>query len=335
MDAILVTGGAGFVGLNLVEALLARGRHVVVFGREATLPGPAPSLLAQLPGRLETVQGDVQDAAALRDLFRRRRIGAVFPFAAITAGPEREAADPALVLDVNLKGVIATLQAARDAGTVRRVVLPSSAAVYGESAYAHPVLDEATTPPVPISLYGVTKYAVERAGLRLAGLWGLDAVAARIGATFGPWERDTGLRDTLSLHLALAGAARRGEAVVLPPAPLPAYDWIYAPDLAEGLVALLDAPEPPHRVVNLASGLDWAPHYPACLAVLARRFPGFRWRHAEPGEAPTIRWNETRPRGVMANARAAEFGWRPRHAPVQAYAAYADWLLANGHPGLG
>lgn len=334
MDAILVTGGAGFVGLNIVEALLSRGAHVVVFGREAALPAPAPGRFARLPGRLELVQGDVQDSAALRDLFARRRIGAVFPFAAITAGPEREAADPALVLDVNLKGVIATLQAARDAGTVRRVILPSSAAVYGESAYTHAVLDEVATPPVPISLYGVTKYAVERAGLRLAGLWGLDAVAARIGATFGPWERDTGLRDTLSPFFAIAEAARRGESVVLPPAPLPGYDWVYVRDLVAGLLALLDAKAPPHRVVNLASGRDWAPHIPACLETLSRHAPGFRWRHAAPGETATIRWNETRPRGVMAIARAAEFGWQPRFAPTAAMADYAGWLLAKSDEGL-
>jgi nucleoside-diphosphate-sugar epimerase len=329
MDAVLVTGGAGFVGLNLVEALLRRGEHVVVFGHEAALPEPAPARFAALPGRLEVIAGDVQDAAALRAVFAGRRIGRVFPFAAITAGPEREAAEPGAVIDVNLKGMLATLQAARDAGTVRRVVLPSSAAVYGESAYAHPVLDEATTPPVPITLYGVTKYAVERAGLRLAASWGLDAVAARIGATFGPWERDTGLRDTLSLHFQLAEAARRGEAVVIPPAPLPAYDWIYVADLVAGLLALLDAPAPPHRVVNLASGTDWAPQTGACLDVLAEAFPGFRWRHAAPGEAPTIRWNEARPRGVMAVERAAAFGWRARHAPVAAYRAYAAWLRAD------
>jgi nucleoside-diphosphate-sugar epimerase len=333
MDTILVTGGAGFVGLNLVEALLARGEHVVVFGREAALPDPAPAIFAKLPGRLEVIQGDVRDAAALGALFAARRIGAVFPFAAVTAGPEREAADPGLVLDVNLKGMIATLAAARDAGTVRRVVLPSSAAVYGESAYAFPVLDEVATPPVPISLYGVTKYAVERAGLRLAGLWGLDAVAARIGAAFGPWERDTGMRDTLSLHLAMVRSAQRGEAVVIPAAP-PAYDWIYSRDLTDGLLALLDAKDPPHRVVNLASGLDWAPHYGACLDGLARAFPGFRWRHAAAGKAPSLRWNETKPRGVMANARAADFGWRPRHTPPEAYADYAGWLLASTDQGL-
>jgi nucleoside-diphosphate-sugar epimerase len=159
-------------------------------------------------------------------------------------------------------------------------------------------------------------------------------VAARIGATFGPWERDTGLRDTLSLHHGLAEAARRGETAVIPPAPLPAYDWIYARDLAAGLLALLDAKAPPHRVVNLASGMDWAPHYAGCLEILARRFPGFRWGHAARGETPTIRWNETRPRGTMAIGRAADFGWRPRFTPVEAYADFADWLLAKSDQGL-
>ncbi len=327
MDAILVTGGAGFVGLNLVEALLARGEHVVVFGREAALPDPAPSRFGRLPGRIEVIQGDVRDEAALKALFRDRRIDRVFPFAAVTAGPVREAADPQVVLDVNLSALLATLAAARDAGTVRRVILPSSAAVYGESAYAHALLDEATTPPVPITLYGVTKYAVERAGLRLAGLWGLDAVAARIGATFGPWERDTGLRDTLSVHLAIAQVAMARGELVLPPAPLPAYDWVYVRDLVAGLLALLDAQDPPHRVVNLASGIDWAPHAAACMDALAAAFPGFRWRHAEPGEAPTIRWNEVKPRGAMAIGRAADFGWRPRFAPRDAQADYAAWLL--------
>lgn len=329
MGAVLVTGGAGFVGLNLVEALLARGEHVVVFGREAALPSAAAQRFSVLPGRIEVVQGDVLDEAALRLLFRGHHIDRVFPFAAITAGPEREAATPQLVLDVNLGGVVATLAAARDAGTVRRVVLPSSAAVYGESAYAYPELDEAVTPCVPISLYGVTKFAVERGGLRLASLWGLDAVVARIGATFGPWERDTGLRDTLSVHLAIARAAMRGEAVLLPPSPLPAYDWVYVRDLAAGLLALLDADAPPHRVVNLASGADWASWMERCGAVFAEAFPGFTIRHAHSGEVPTIRLNESRPRGVMRLARAAAFGWQPRFPMDAAYADYAAWLREN------
>ncbi|NKC30938.1 NAD-dependent epimerase/dehydratase family protein [Falsiroseomonas selenitidurans] len=330
MPAILITGGAGFVGLNLVEALLGRGEHVVVFGQEATLPAAAQSAFAGLKGRLEVLQGDVRDAKALAALFRGRVIDRVFPFAAITAGPQREAAAPDLILDVNLTAVFATLAAARDAGTVRRVVLPASSAVYGESAYDHAVLDEVTTPCRPISLYGVTKFAVERAGLRLAGLWGLDAVVARIGATYGPWERDTGLRDTLSPHLAIAQLAAAGGCAILPPAPLPAYDWIYVRDLAAGLLALLDAPAPAERIFNLASAQDWSPHAGACLDELAAAIPGFQWRHAGPGELPNVPFNETRPRGLMAIGRAAGLGWAPRFAPEAAYADYAAWLHRTG-----
>ena len=328
MGAILITGGAGFVGLNLLEALLARGEEVVVFGQEAALP---PRAAAAFP-KARVIQGDVNNADALRAVFRAHRIDRLLPFAAITAGPDRESTDPHGVLDVNLHGLIRTLEAARDAGGVRRVILPSSAAVYGESAYAHATLDEAATPPVPVSLYGVTKYAVERAGLRLCAHWGLDAVAARIGATYGPWERDTGLRDTLSPHLAIAQAARRGGEAVLPPAARLSYDWVYVRDLAAGLLALLDAEAPHHRVVNLASGADWAPHLDDFMGEFARAFPGFRW-HV--GEEVTIRFNESRPRGVMSVARAAEFGWRPRFTPREAYADYAAWVLASGEAGLG
>ena len=326
MSAVLVTGGAGFVGLNLVEALLGRGEHVIVFGQEAALPAPADEVFASLPGRLEVIRGDVRDPAALAAVFASHRIDRVLPFAAVTAGPVREAAAPGLVLDVNLHGVIATLASARDAGTVRRVVLPASSAVYGESAYDHDWLDEVTTPCMPISLYGVTKYAVERAGLRLAGLWGLDAVAARIGATFGPWERDTGLRDTLSPHLAIFQAAARGDVAILPPAPLPRYDWIYVRDLVAGLLALLDCTDPPSRVFNLASAQDWSPHATACCDRLAAEMPGFTWRHAAAGEAPNIPFNETRPRGLMAINRARGLGWSPRFAPEAAYADYSAWL---------
>lgn len=330
MACVLITGGAGFVGLNVTEALLARGDTVVIYGREA-LPAPAAAAFARLPGRLSVILGDVLDDTALRAAVLAQRIDAVLPFAAITAGPAREAETPELVLDVNLKGLVATLKAARDAGGVRRVVLPSSSAVYGESAYDHPVLTEAGTPCVPISLYGVTKYAVERMGLRLCGLWGLDAIAARIGATFGPWERDTGLRDTLSPHLAIARAAVAGRAAVLPSAPLPGYDWIYVRDLAAGIIALIDAPPPGQRVFNLSSGRDWSPETGACCDVMAAHFAEFSWRHAGAGEAATIRFGETRPRGVMANARAASLGWAPRFSPTEAYADYAAWAAA--HPG--
>jgi nucleoside-diphosphate-sugar epimerase len=321
--AVLVTGGAGFVGLNLVEALLAAGRDVTIFGREK-LPDEAARAFAPLPGRLCVVQGDVRDAAALAGLFAGGTFDAVFPFAAVTSGPAREADDPETVLQVNLLGVLATLRAARDAG-VRRIVVPSSSAVYGESAYRFDAMDEATTPCVPTSLYGVTKYAVERMALRLGALWGMDVIAARISAVFGPWERETGVRDLIGPHTHLARAALRGEAAVLP-ARIPRYHWVYARDLAAGLVHLLDLENPPHRVFNICCGLNWGFEITRWADLLAAHHPGFRWSH---GEAPTIRFTDTADRGRMDISRIAATGWAPRFPPDAAYADYLAWLTAH------
>lgn len=322
--AVLVTGGAGFVGLNLVEALLARGHEVVVFGAEP-VPAPALAAFAPLPGRLVAVQGDVRDAAALRAAFAAQPIEAVFPFAAVTSGPMREAEDPESVLQVNLLGTLATLRAARDAG-VRRVVIPSSTAAYGASFYTHPIMREEDTPCVPVSLYGVTKYAVERMGLRMGELWGLDVIAARISAVFGPWERETGVRDLIGPHTRLAEAARRGTPAVLP-ARIPLYHWVYARDLAEGLVHLMDLPDPPHRVFNVCSGLNWGPEILDFARLLEAAHPAFRCTQ---GQAPTIAFTDPRDRARLDVSRIEATGWAPRFPPQRAYADYIAWLGAHG-----
>lgn len=329
MGAVLITGGTGFLGLAVAEALLARGEEVVLLA-PSPLPQAAARAFATLPGRLHRVPGDVRQPDTLHAAFAAATVDRLLPFAAITPGPEREATDPEGVVAVNVHGLIATLRAARRAGGVRRVVIPSSSAVYGDSAYTHPVLDEATTPCVPLSLYGATKYAAERIGLRLGALWGLDAVAARIGPAFGPWEHPSGWRDTLSPFLQLLQAADARQQAVLPPAPLPAYEWIYVRDVVDGLLRLLDSPAPPHRVVNLGAGRDSAALLPAWCDALAARFPGFRWRHAAAGERPMIRLHDHRPRGVLAISRAAAFGWAPQTAPEAAIADFLAW--AEQHP---
>jgi UDP-glucuronate 4-epimerase len=325
--AVMVTGGTGFVGLNLVEALLRRGEAVVVVAPDA-VPAAALAAFAPLAGTLTAVRGDIRDVGGLTALMREHGVTRLFPFAAITSGAARETADPGLVIEVNLLGLIGQLRAARDAG-VGRVVVPASGAVYGESFWNHALLDEVTTPCVPTGIYGVTKYAVERSALRLAGLWGLDIVVARIGSVFGPWEHDTGLRDLLTPHWGLARAALAGEEAVLPAA-LPDYAWIYARDIAAGLLHLLDLPDPPHRVFNICSGQNWGAVMLSFCAVLAERYPGFRWRQSPDPAEVTVALTETRPRGRMDIARITATGWAPRFDPAAAYADYADWLVAHG-----
>ncbi len=324
--SVMVTGGTGFVGLNLVEALLARGEHVVVVALDA-VPAVAAARFAQLPGRLDSIRADVTDAAAMAALMRAHAVDRLFPFAAITSGPDREREMPERVVEVNLLGFMAQLRAAREAG-VGRVIAPSSASVYGESFFTHAWLDEVNTPPVPTGVYGVTKYAVERSGLRLAELWGLDLVVARIGGVFGPWERDTGLRDMIGPHWHLAHHATTGREAVLP-AVIPAYTWVYSRDVVAGLLHLLDLKDPPHRVFNVCSGMAWGPVITQWAERLARTFPGFTWRQsADPAEV-TVRFTETRPRGIMDVARIGTTGWAPKFNPAAAYADYAAWLAAT------
>jgi UDP-glucose 4-epimerase len=324
--SVMISGGTGFVGLNVVEALLSRGERVVCYAVDSP-PDAAVRALAKLPGELIVERGDVRDADAFASALRRHAVDRLFPFAAITSGPERERDAPERVLEVNLLGFVAQLRAARDAG-VRRVIAPSSSSVYGDRAYGAGPMDEVATPCIPASVYGVSKYALERTALRLGALWEMDVIAARIGPVFGPWERDTGLRDTLSVYWHLARAATGGENAVLPPV-IPANPWVYSRDVASALVHLLDVVNPEARVFNISTGiatsegvLDWARR-------LRGAYPGWTWRQsADPAEV-TIALGDMRDRAAMSVARIGATGWTPRYSPELAFADYIAWIGAN------
>ena len=325
--AVMVTGGSGFVGLNVVEALLARGEHVVAVSREP-VPSAARKAFAGLPGRLTEATLDIRETQALAALMLETATTGLFPFAAITSAADREAEAPEAVIEVNLLGFIAQLRAARAAG-VRRIVAPASGAVYGDSFYDHALLDEVTTPCRPVGIYGMTKYAVDRTALRLGALWGLDIVVARISSVFGPWEHDTGLRDLLTPYWGLARAAVSGEHAVLPEI-LPDYAWIYSRDLAAALLHVLDMPSPSERVFTLCSGQNWGSVMLGLADRLTQDFPGFSYRQsADPAEV-TVPLTETRPRGRMDISRILATGWRPDFGPAEAHADYASWL--HSHP---
>ncbi len=324
--AVLISGGSGFVGLAVTEALLARGEHVVIYAVDPP-PADVAARLGTLQGRLTIEIGDVRESDRFADCLRRHAVDRLLPFAAITSGLERERSAPESVLEVNLLGFVAQMRAARDAG-VRRVIAPSSTAVYGESFYGSEKLTEEGTPCMPISMYGVSKYAVERSALRLGALWGLDVIAMRLGAVFGPWERDTGLRDMLGPHWQLARAALLGREAVLP-AVIQPYSWVYARDAAAAILHLLDLPTPPLKVYNLCSGMPWGPRILEWCALLGERYPNFRWRQANDPAEVNIRFSEVRPRALMNIDRLMATGWAPAFAPEQAYPDYLRWLKDN------
>lgn len=314
---ILIFGGAGFVGLNITQAMLAAGHDVVVFDRSA-LPEQALRAFADLPGRVTGMVADITDAMAVAEAVRAG-VDIVVMGAAITAGSARDASDPQAILRVNLLAQVPILQAAQAAG-VRRVINLSSAAAYGAAGERHPVLDE-EIPSDPVGLYAITKWASERVGARLGALWGLDIVSLRLSGVFGPWERATGVRDTLSPHCQILAAAVAGAPALLPRPGL--RDWIYAPDLAQAVLAVATAPTLRQRLYNVStaersSALDWG-------RTLAASFPGFICRLTEPDETATIDLHGPGDRAPLSVARLAdEIGWRA----TTGYAASADGLAA-------
>jgi UDP-glucose 4-epimerase len=302
---ILLVGGTGFVGLNIAEALLARGHAVTLFDR-AGLPRPAQQAFAGHADRLTMVQGDVLDRTAVMDLIGTG-FDAIVLGAAITAGADRDANDPEAILQVNLLAQTPILVAARRSG-VRRVINLSSAGAYGAAAFRHALLDE-DLPCDPVSLYAITKFASERVAARLAELWQTDIVSVRLSGVFGPWERATGVRDTLSPQMQIRAAQRQGNEAILPRPGV--RDWIYAPDVADAVVLLIEAVRPQYRLYNISTGRSWsALQWGEQLAALNR---GFVCRLATDGEAPTIDLHSDADRAPLSVARLDnEFGWRAR-----------------------
>jgi nucleoside-diphosphate-sugar epimerase len=314
---VLVTGGTGFVGLNIVERLAAQGHDVIALGHAA----PPSPLIEPVRRYGEVVIGDVCSLEALEQALAGRRPERIVHAAAITPGPERERDEPDRIASVNLGGTIAVLQLAQRL-EVTRVVVMSSGAVYGGVGPEEGCIAAARTPPKPISLYGITKLAAEQTALHLGMLYGIDVRVVRLGPVFGPFEYATGLRDTLSPHWQIVEAARLGHEARLPRAC--AADWIYARDAAAGIVAVLEAEHAAGRIFDLGGGrvtdaVMW------CDALLPY-FPELRWRVVAAVEDANILYRLPRDRAPLENAAVtAATGFAPRYDLSDAAADYLEW----------
>src|ERR1700730_8839272 len=166
----LVTGGAGFIGSNLVDELVRRGHRVVVLddlsaGKEANL--------ADVRGQIDFRIGSITDLAAVQSACNG--VDYVIPFASRTSVP-RSVQNPIESNFVNIDGPLNVLVAARDA-QVRRVVFAASSSAYGET----PTLPKIESMPAdPISPYGVTKYVGELYAKVFGRVYGLENAGIRI-----------------------------------------------------------------------------------------------------------------------------------------------------------
>jgi UDP-glucose 4-epimerase len=180
----LVTGGAGFIGSHIVHTLLEQGDSVRVLdnfstGKRENLEG----LTAQFDsGHLEVLEGDVRDEAQVEEAVRGVEV--IFHEAAFVSVPQ-SMEEPQSCFDVNIRGTSLLFDTARKAG-VRRAVVASSAAIYGDSD-ALPLQEE--TPPRPLSPYAVSKRVKEMYAELFTGSFGLEVVALRYFNVYGPRQR--------------------------------------------------------------------------------------------------------------------------------------------------
>lgn len=301
--AVLVTGGAGYVGSHAVAALLAAGRPVVVLDDLST--GHADALPPVGGARATLVVGRVEDADLVARLARDHRVGAVLHFAARTSVAE-SMGDPDGYHRANV-GATRTLAGAAAAAGVAHVVFSSSAAVYGAPVTV-PIPED--HPLAPVNPYGATKAEAEArlaaTGLRVASLRYFNAAGA---------EPDLGLgeRHAVETHLVpLAVAAALGG----PPLTVHGEDWptpdgtcvrdyVHVVDLAAGHLAALGWLERggATRAWNLGTGRGASVRevLDAVGRAVGRPVP---WRPGprRPGDPPVL---------VADPARAArELGWR-------------------------
>jgi UDP-glucose 4-epimerase len=263
-EAILVTGGAGYIGSHIVAELAGAGYRPIVVDNFCNSSPSVLSRLSRIAGQqIPCVTADVRDQAALSRLFAGHAIAAVVHCAGLKAVGEGEA-QPAMYYDNNVGGAIALVGAMAAAG-VKRLVFSSSAAVYGQPD-RNPVTESA--PLRPQSVYGRTKRIVEQLlediaasdpSWRIALLRYFNPAGAHTSAAIG--EAPSGVPNNLVPLLADVAAERRAEIAVYgddwpTPDGTGVRDYIHVMDLAAGHVAALAylATTPGLIALNLGTG---------------------------------------------------------------------------------
>jgi UDP-glucose 4-epimerase len=226
----LVTGGAGFIGSNLVDALLARGDEVTVVDDLST--GRRENLDEALAAGAELVELDIREADAVAAVARDSKPETIFHLAA-QIDVRKSIADPAFDASINVGGTANVLEAARLAGTGRIVFVSTGGAIYGEGDGQQLPLPE-SAPIAPLSPYGQSKFAGEGYLALYERLYGLSGVALRLGNVYGPRQDPLGEAGVIAIF---CGRLRAGERPTVFGDGKQTRDYIYVGDVVSAVLA--------------------------------------------------------------------------------------------------
>lgn len=242
MATYLVTGGAGFIGSNVVGELVRRGETVRALDNLAT--GHIENL-ASVKGEIEWHEADIRNLEMIRPDFEG--VDYIIHLAAIPSVP-RSVEDPLTSNSVNVDGTLNVLLAARDAGA-RRVVFSASSAAYGD----HPALPRVESQePRPLSPYALTKLAGEYYCKIFTQVYGLETVSLRYFNIFGPHQSpDSAYSGVLSLFIS---AYVNGETPTILGDGEQSRDFTYVENAVDATLRACTAPKASGQVINVGTG---------------------------------------------------------------------------------
>jgi UDP-glucose 4-epimerase len=298
----LVTGGAGFIGSNLVDALLARGDTVTILDDLST--GRRENLDGALAAGARLVEADIRDAGAVAAAVREAAPEAIFHLAA-QIDVRKSIEDPAFDASVNVGGSANLLEAARLAGVRRFVFISTGGAIYGEGDGQQLPLDE-SAPIAPLSAYGQSKFAAEGYVALYERLHGLSGVSLRLGNVYGPRQDPLGEAGVIAIF---CGLLRGGGRPTVYGDGRQTRDYIYVGDVVAA--ALAAAASDAHGAVNVGTGVE------TDVLELATGLGELGGVDFEPELAPA-RTGEVQRIALDASRAERELGWR------------AETMLADG-----
>jgi UDP-glucose 4-epimerase len=224
----LVTGGAGFIGSNLVDALIERGDEVTVVDNLST--GKRDNLEPALGAGAKLVEADMRDGQAIKDVAAQAQPEVVFHLGA-QIDVRRSVADPAFDASVNVIGTINVLAAAHDAGARRFVSSSTGGAIYGEGRQ---IPAPETHPQEPEAGYGQSKLAAEGYCDLFRRLHSFSTVSLRYGNVYGPRQDPLGEAGVVAIF---CGKLLDGEQPLVYGDGLQTRDYVYVGDVVSANLA--------------------------------------------------------------------------------------------------
>ena len=328
--AILVTGGTGFTGSNIVKELVEQGNKVI----SLDIVPPDDLLtryLAPWANNVIWMTGDTVDRATTEAVSAYYEIDKIVHVATYSTYGNLETDNGRRVCDVNLQGTLNALDIARRLKVKRFIFISSAAVYYGRPTSDQPLREDAPLSPeaYPLSapgFYCITKLAGELLTQRYGHLYGFDTASVRMSQNWGPIERVTPYHSRVSLPNQWAGKAVRGEPIEASP-----YgsgitegrsfgtDHCYVKDTAAAVRVMLDAASLSYPVYNISTGHPLSLH--DMVAAIREAHPSVKFVEPIPTEDPT----KARSRHLDTTRMREDLGFVPKYDMASGLKDFIEW----------